>query len=426
LDNGLSQKEFDVIVVGSGPGGSTIARELSKRKKKVLILERGASSRIKEGGLPSRSMLNSVSLGEHLTTATAFTTGGTTVIYFAVSGHPPLDAFRSLGIDLSQELEDAKRELPLSVLPDELLGAQARKVRASALELGYPWQGNPMLIDQSKCGSSYSSAAKWNAQSYLQQAVDYGATLLTNARVHKALIEQGRAIGVEYALHEGKRNSEVRQAFAPRTILAAGVLASPIILRNSGIKSVVNSGFFCYPTFALFGLAADLKAGDNFIGSTGAELGDGIALSDANAARTLYQMFMLANRRFSRIFLHSKSVAVAVKVREGLSGPGLQANGRYHKTLKKEDYQKLAKGEEAARRIIQNAGGKHIFKSRLSAAQTGGTIRINEHLDQDLQTEYRNLHVCDGSVLPESLKVPPTLPLICLGKYLANRLSPLL
>jgi len=34
-------QDVDVIMVGSGPGGATVAKELSLRKKKVLVLERG-------------------------------------------------------------------------------------------------------------------------------------------------------------------------------------------------------------------------------------------------------------------------------------------------------------------------------------------------------------------------------------------------
>ena len=34
-------KEYDVIVVGTGTGGSTVAREMTNRGKKVLMLEAG-------------------------------------------------------------------------------------------------------------------------------------------------------------------------------------------------------------------------------------------------------------------------------------------------------------------------------------------------------------------------------------------------
>jgi choline dehydrogenase-like flavoprotein len=33
------EENFDAIVVGTGPGGATVARELGRRKKKVLVLE---------------------------------------------------------------------------------------------------------------------------------------------------------------------------------------------------------------------------------------------------------------------------------------------------------------------------------------------------------------------------------------------------
>jgi len=35
----------DVIVVGSGPGGATVSKELTKGGKKVLLLERGSDHR---------------------------------------------------------------------------------------------------------------------------------------------------------------------------------------------------------------------------------------------------------------------------------------------------------------------------------------------------------------------------------------------
>jgi choline dehydrogenase-like flavoprotein len=39
--NTTDEKDIDIIIVGSGPGGATVAKELSQRKKNVCILEWG-------------------------------------------------------------------------------------------------------------------------------------------------------------------------------------------------------------------------------------------------------------------------------------------------------------------------------------------------------------------------------------------------
>ena len=388
----------------------------------MLILERGGNAPLKESIRATASILNAVRVNDDLLAARAFTSGGTTAVYFAVADAPPLDTFRSFGIDISRELEETQRELPLAVLPDALLGAQALRVRDSALELGYAWKKNTMLVDLSKCPSGYAYEAKWNARSYLQDALDNGATLINGARVVKVLLDQQRAVGVEYKLQKSKKVFDTCQAFGAKVILAAGGAASPIILRNSGMKHVATSGFYCHPGFAVCGMVPGLKAGENFVGSMGTEVDKHIELSDGNCGRTFYRMFMLSQRKFIRAFCYSRSIAVGVLVKDGLDGT-LQENNRYFKQLTSEDRRRLEQGEQLARHIIRNAGGKHVFTSSLSAAHVGGTIRLNEHLDRHLQTEYANLHVCDGSVIPESVKSTPALTLICLGKYLANHLS---
>jgi choline dehydrogenase-like flavoprotein len=417
--------EFDAIVVGSGPGGATVARELSKRGKRVLILERGGNAPLKESIRAIVSVLNGVSVSDNLTMGRAFTTGGTTSVYLAVADPPPLKTFLSLGIDLSREFDEANRELPLAELPDDLVRPQSIRLRDSAMTLGYDWPKSPMLIDQAKCASGYAYDARWTARSYVQEAIEHGATLINRARVLKVLVDKDRAIGVEYQVPTTKKAVEIRQAFGAKIILAAGGAASPILLRKSGIKNVASKGFYCHPNFMVCGTIAGLKPGDGFGGTMGAVVDRDIHVGDGNFARTLHRMLMLGNRRWIRALMHTRSIGVGVMVTEDTGG-GLREDNRYYKSLTDSDRKKLARGEEVARRLIQHAGGKNLVKTSLSAAHLGGVIRIGEHVDAKLETEYRNLHVCDGAVIPaHGYGVQtPTLTLICLGKYLARHLSP--
>lgn len=51
-----SSQSFDVIVIGSGPGGASVATELSRQGKKVLILEWGSGAVIKGNMLQTTEM----------------------------------------------------------------------------------------------------------------------------------------------------------------------------------------------------------------------------------------------------------------------------------------------------------------------------------------------------------------------------------
>jgi choline dehydrogenase-like flavoprotein len=51
--NQQAAQTFDAIVVGSGPGGASVARELARRQLRVLILERKAPWRASSDGASS-------------------------------------------------------------------------------------------------------------------------------------------------------------------------------------------------------------------------------------------------------------------------------------------------------------------------------------------------------------------------------------
>ncbi|MGD8854984.1 MAG: GMC oxidoreductase [Chloroflexota bacterium] len=80
-------------------------------------------------------------------------------------------------------------------------------------------------------------------------------------------------------------------------------------------------------------------------------------------------------------------------------------------------------GYERAREILTHAGADTVFKSRYVAAHPGGTAKINDVVDSNLETEIDNLFVCDCSVIPEAWGVPPVITLLALGKRLGKYLA---
>lgn len=412
-------EHFDAIIVGSGTCGATIASELSRQKKKVLMLERGGNAPLKESLLGYAKVSNEVGVTDKLKDLRAFTTGGSTAMYLAVADLPPMETFRRLGIDLTQDLEQVRRELPVAELSDEFIGAQAKRLGESAKQLGYNWKKKLMLVDQSKFNNNNYYEVKWKARSYVDDALGNGATLVNDATVLKVIRDGKKAIGVEYVI--GKKK-EVMKVYGEKIILAAGSLATPIILRDSGIKNVVSHGFYINPSMGLIGSVSGLSSAENFCGCMGAKLDDDIELMDANFHRFLFNVGMIFSAKPLRMASYPKHMAITVKVKEPVGGE-LTAKGKYNKKLTDADYQKLKKGLDAANGILVNAGASRIFKTGLISGGALGTLKIKEHVDEKLQTEYDGLYVCDGSILPETDRVTPTLTLVCLAKYLSRNLA---
>ena len=199
-----SNNQYDAIIIGSGTCGATIARELSRQNKKVLILEKGGDNPLSETLPGIAPVLNEVSVGDKLKDMRGVTTGGTTALYFGVAAIPPFETFSALGIDLSKEYEEVKKEVPINYLPDNIFGPQSLKLRDSALELGYSWEKQPMLIDPEKCKTGYSYDAKWKAKSFVEDAVKDGATLVNKAEVTKIIFQDNKQL----ALSTSKKRSE--------------------------------------------------------------------------------------------------------------------------------------------------------------------------------------------------------------------------
>jgi len=81
-----------------------------------------------------------------------------------------------------------------------------------------------------------SGAKRSTVKTYLRDAYDRGATILTHCWAKRVIVEHGRAAGVEavWSDPETGRSAEVR-AHAPQIVVAAGSLESPALLLRTGI-----------------------------------------------------------------------------------------------------------------------------------------------------------------------------------------------
>ena len=429
MANQQTRSTFDAIVVGSGPGGATVTRELARAGKNVLLLEWGDRPEIRGSffqlaGMALRPGKGTLFTPDGLALFRIVTTGGSSMSFYATAWEPPVEGLKHHGIDISREVEEIRSELPVTVLSDELIGPFAGRIMASARDLGYDWNKLQKFVylekcrpDCDKCIYGCPHGAKWTSRMYAEEAVGSGATLLTGARVRRILVENGKAIGVEF-----RTRGEDQKAWAPQIILSAGGIGSPVVLRASGVQAAGHD-FFFDPLIGVFGTAKGIKGGREFPMAAGCHFEEeGYLLSDYNLPAPLYAAFACEVLRFDRLFSHSRTLQIMVKARDPLGGR-LTDKGGVRKKLSAEDRRRLLHGCDRAKGILKHAGAKNIFTTWYMAAHPGGTVKVGDLVDSNLRTEIENLYVCDCSVIPVAWGLPPVFTILCLAKRLARHLS---
>jgi choline dehydrogenase-like flavoprotein len=423
------RSEYDTIVVGTGPGGATVARELSRLGDDVLMIERGRNDPVRGTAWQTIRDLTWPGRGLSLTPELAsvsrgITTGGSSVFYCATAFDPPLEMFRKHGVELADEVAELKSELPYGPLEKQLIGKFAAAIMASARDLGYDWQPLPKLVFQDRCRADCDKCmmgcpygAKWTSRCFVEEAVEVGSDLVTQARVRRVVTSNGSVIGVEVSV-----NGSRRQYNAPRVVLSAGGIGSAKILAASG-DFASGKDYFFDPLVAVIGALPAVTGGREFPMAAGLHLeADGCVLTDLVYPRWMYHFFTAAVLRLHRLLAHDHSAVVMVKIRDDLGGK-LTSRGGIRKRLSRADRERLRTGVDHARRILDYAGAENVYTTRVVATHPGGTAKIGEVVDANLETRIPGLYVCDCSVIPEAWGLPPTLTILALGKRLAKHIG---
>ncbi len=428
----------DVIVIGSGPGGATVARELARAGKRVLLLERGQDYRPRSyygtylGALLYADRGSLLFTQEGLNIVRPLMVGGATSMYCGCAARPPIWMKQKYDVDIDPYVSETIEELEIEALPAELRGKASTRIAQAAQALGYEWEPQlkfmkPARTKKFDCGAKCMlgcrCGAKWSAAEYVDDAVAAGCDLRTGARVDRLRIEDGHVAGVE-----GQLNGKPFSAESETVILSAGGIGSPRVLQSSNFSAFreAGQGMTMDITVMVYGTIHDRGIGEEPPMTWSWEnLEEGYMLSTLIDPWLLYPLInFLKGPQYSLTWPRWKNtLGMMIKLKDDVSG-GVFPDGKISKPMTDHDRPRMRAAEEVCHKILIEAGAKPdtIFTSPLRGTHPSGTVRIRTMVDENLQTEAQGLYVCDASVFPEALARPTVLTIIGLGKRLAKHI----
>jgi choline dehydrogenase-like flavoprotein len=427
--------QADVVIAGSGPGGATMAMELSKKGKKVVLCEAGKNHQgIGKNSIMLLGMMDKMGMTfskEGTWVLRPKTAGGASVVYCGTAVRPPAWLKDKYGIDLDEEVDEVYKEIPIQTLPDHLVGSAARKMMNAAQDIGLDWN----LLDKwirpekceencGKCALGCTTGAKWTAREYIEEAQQHGAELLLQTTVDRVLTENGKAVGVRAKGPQGWMDIK-----AETVILSAGGQGTPPILNRSGVHDA-GQGFFADPLVFVMGAGQGKGTKYDVTMTAGTIMADdGIVMTDLIVPPTMFTGLMtFAGPRgwvkLPKVLNYRKTMGIMIKVRDGLDGR-VNMDESFSKPLDYDTWWKLNKGAVLAEEILMKAGAKKedVMQSAVIAAHPGGTVRIGELLDKDCQTPIQNCYCMDTTIIPEPWGLPPTVTVVAMAKRLAKHLT---
>ncbi len=271
----------DVVVVGSGAGGSVIAARAAAAGKSVLVLEAGGyrnEADFKQLEVPGyQELFYGAGLaasedGSIAILAGATLGGGTVVNYMNCIPTPEriIEEWAGHGLVGLEDTEAYKREHVAVVL--DKLGANAEATKQNGTHqrlmdgldaMGHehrPIVRNATLDDDPEfcgyCTLGCQQGCKRSAlKTWLQDASDSGAQAIVGCHVDRITVDDGRATGVECTVTQEDGSSTALTVEAADVVVAGGAIESPGLLMRSGIGGpAVGKNLRLHPAYVVMGV----------------------------------------------------------------------------------------------------------------------------------------------------------------------------
>lgn len=277
--------EADVVVVGSGAGGGTIAGVLAAQGHRVVVLEAGGATSERDyrqleveatGGMLYRGGMAGTVDGNVALLAGA-TLGGGTTVNWQNCVRPSAALRREWAVEhglkdvdtdeFDRHLDAVLTRMKANADCSDLNGPHQRMVEG-AERLGWsvhtavrnvdPATYDPVAAGYTQFGDP-SGSKQGTVNTYLRDAYDHGARILVHTRADEVLLTDGHAAGVAatYTDPTTGASRSVRIA-APHVVAACSALETPALLLRSGIGGpAVGKNFYVHPSVGIVGVYAD-------------------------------------------------------------------------------------------------------------------------------------------------------------------------
>jgi choline dehydrogenase-like flavoprotein len=273
----MLNRETDVVIVGSGPAGSAVALELAQAGCKVVVLEEGEWADVENFPLDTptafarhyRDMGMSVMQGKSMIPyIQGRAVGGSSVINGSISWRLPKDVYEGWTKqdpalqdalpweEIETQQDTIETYLNIHPTPPDIARTKNLLMAKGAEALGL--EHRPINRNVRGCeglGRCLQGCPKGNRLStdrtYLLDAEQYGAEIISSVCVQEIKAENGRAVGVSGIAKGGGR---VHIKAQKAVVLAASAIQSPVLLLNNRIThGPVGRHLQCHPGVAVTG-----------------------------------------------------------------------------------------------------------------------------------------------------------------------------
>jgi choline dehydrogenase-like flavoprotein len=274
------RRSYDVVIVGSGAGGGTVAYELSdltRQGLRVVVLEQGA--RLRDDEFSGREVEMASALYEDgggfltaegtMTLAFGRAYGGSTVVYTGTSLMPPERVIRTWNVpglthlDLQQRASEYARQNNVHFLESGEINDNNRLFVEGAAAAGYYAEQFPLNLrgcrGSSLCNLGCPNAAKQGTHRVqLPAAERAGVEVVTRAEVQRVgerrvVVRVREKTAAEKGLPSEWAPGEYELTASTIVICGGAIGSSALLLRSNlhGTLPVLGERFTCHPAHIL-------------------------------------------------------------------------------------------------------------------------------------------------------------------------------